>query len=192
MNYISLFSGAGGGDIASQHLKGWTCKAYVEFGDYAQQVLKARIADGHLDDAPVYADIRDFIADGTVHQYRGVDALTAGFPCQPFSVAGEQGAENDDRNMWPQTAECIRIIRPRIAYLENVAGLLSGSHGYFGRILGDLAELGYDAEWCVLSAQAVGAPHQRKRLWVVAHANDNPRTTKRRECAHATRQSSCW
>jgi DNA (cytosine-5)-methyltransferase 1 len=71
--------------------------------------------------------------------------------------------------MWPQTREVIRLVRPRFAFLENVPGLLAQSHGYFGTILSDLAEIGYDARWCVLSAADCGAPHQRKRLWVMAY-----------------------
>ena len=170
MQYISLFSGAGGGDIAAQHFKGWTCKGYVEVNDYAQKVLRARIRDGHLNDAPVYGDIRQFISDGTAQTYAGkIDVVAGGFPCQPFSIAGKRDP-SDPRNQWPATVDCIRIIRPRFAFLENVAGLLSGRHGYFGQILGDLAHLGFNAEWGVLSAQAVGAPHQRKRLWILAYA----------------------
>jgi DNA (cytosine-5)-methyltransferase 1 len=74
--------------------------------------------------------------------------------------------------MWPDTARIIREVRPRFCFLENVPGLLSGSHGYFGCILGDLAEAGYDARWCVLGADDVGAPHVRKRLWLFAWRTD--------------------
>jgi DNA (cytosine-5)-methyltransferase 1 len=70
--------------------------------------------------------------------------------------------------MWPATLEVIRLVRPRFAFLENVPGLLAASHGYFGTILQGLAEVGYDARWCVLSAGDCGASHQRKRLWIVA------------------------
>lgn len=89
--------------------------------------------------------------------------------CQPFSVAGRQGAQNDERNRWPDTIRVIREVQPRFAFLENVPGLLAGSHGYFGTILGDLAASGYDAVWSCLPAAAVGAPHRRDRLWVLAH-----------------------
>ena len=172
MHYISLFSGAGGGDLAAQHFKGWTCAGYVENNDYARRVLAARIADGHLDDAPIHGDVREFVSDGTAANYAGrVDLVCAGFPCQPFSAAGKARAVDDPRNMWPATADVLRIVRPRLAFLENVAGLLAGSHGYFGTILGDLADLGFDAEWGVLSASAVGAPHRRRRLWIVAYTD---------------------
>jgi len=170
MNELSLYTGAGGGLRATQRL-GFRCVGYVEFDDYCQRVLAQRIRDGHLDAAPIFGDVRAFLSDGYARRYRGVaDVLTAGLPCQPFSVAGRRAGADDPRNMWPATRDCIRVVRPRWVLLENVPGLLAGSHGYFGRILGDLAEAGYDAEWGVLGASDVGAPHRRKRLWVVAHA----------------------
>ena len=167
MHYLSLFAGAGGGDIAHQHILGHTCIGYVEWDDYAQRVLAARMRDGLLDTAPIWGDVRAFARDA--HHFRGVaDLVAAGFPCQPFSVAGKSKAADDERNMWPATLDVLRAVRPPVVHLENVPGLLAGSHGYFGTILGQLAELGYDARWEVLSAADVGAAHLRKRLWVVA------------------------
>lgn len=165
--YLSLFSGAAGGDLGLQHLAGLTCKGYVEYEPYCQKVLRQRIADGVLDSAPIFGDVRRFVSDGYAAEYRGmVDGISGGFPCQPFSVAGKRAGENDPRNMWPATIDCIRIIRPDFAFLENVPGLLNS--GYFGRIIGDLAEAGYDCRWCVLSAADCGAPHRRERLWIMA------------------------
>jgi len=90
--YISLFSGAGGGDLANQWLKGWRCVCYVERDPYAVEVLRARIRDGLLNDAPIWDDVSTF--DGTA--WAGlVDGITAGFPCQPFSVAGKRKASAD-------------------------------------------------------------------------------------------------
>ena len=88
--------------------------------------------------------------------------------CQPFSEAGKRKGGTDARNMWPATINAIRLVRPKYVFLENVPGLLSS--GYFRRILGDLAASGYDAQWRVLSAAEVGAPHKRNRLWIVANA----------------------
>ena len=128
--------------------------------------------DGLIDRAPIFGDIRAFISEGYAASYKGmVDVITAGFPCQPFSVAGKGLGEDDPRNMWPATLECINLVRPQFAFLENVPGLLSS--GYFGRILGDLAESGYDARWRVLSAAEVGAPHKRDRLWILAYSTAN-------------------
>ena len=169
MRYLSLFTGAGGGDLAFQHLLGWECMGYVEWDSYCQRVIAQRQTDGVFDCAPIYGDVRAFARDGYAAAYTGmVDVVTGGFPCQPFSVAGKRAGADDERNMWPATIECIRTIRPQFAFLENVPGLLSS--GYFEIILGDLAESGYDVRWRVLSAAEVGAPHKRDRLWIVAHA----------------------
>lgn len=167
MNELSLFSGAGGGLLGSK-LLGWRTVGYVEFEDYCQRVIAQRIEDGLLDEAPIFSDVLAFVSEGYAEGYQGlVDVVTAGFPCTPFSVAGKRAGADDPRNMWPATIAVIRQVRPRFAFLENVPGLISS--GYFDTILGDLAEAGYDAEWCVLGADDVGAPHRRKRLWILAH-----------------------
>lgn len=170
MNELSLFSGAGLGQWATKYLLGWRCKGYVEWDKYCQRVLRARIDDGSFDAAPIFGDVRQFVQSGWAEQYRGfVDVVVAGFPCQPFSAAGKQLGADDPRNMWPATADALRLIRPRYALLENVPALINS--GYFGRILGDLAEMGMDAIWGVFSACAVGAPHTRERLFILAYAN---------------------
>ena len=169
MNELSLFTGAGGGLLATQHLLGWHSLGYVEWDSYCQRVLRQRIRDGVFHDAPIFGDIREFIDQGYARRYRGmVDVVTGGFPCPPFSVAGAQRAGDDPRNMWPSTLSVIREIQPQFCFLENVPGILSG-HGYFGRILGDLAEIGYDVRWRVLSAAELGAPHIRDRVWIFAY-----------------------
>ena len=167
MTELSLFSGTGGGLLGSK-LLGWKTKGYVEYDKYCQQIIRQRIDDGFLDDAPIFSDIRAFNADGYAEGYKGlVDVITAGFPCQPFSCAGRQLGADDPRNMWPATIDTIRIVRPRFCYLENVPTLAVS--GYFGTVLRDLAEGGYDAKWRMLSASECGAPHKRNRLWIVAH-----------------------
>jgi len=168
LNELALFAGAGGGLLATKHLLGWNTICYVEWNEYCVEVIKARIRDGYLDDAPIWDDVQTF--DGT--PWRGcVDIITAGFPCQPFSGAGDRMAKGDPRNMWPDTIRIIAEVRPQWVLLENVPTLLCGSHGYYGQVLRDLAESGYDAQWRVLSAADVGAPHLRDRLWVVAYPN---------------------
>ena len=185
MNELSLFSGIGGGALGSK-LLGHRIIGYVENDPYCQKVLKQRISDGILDAAPVFGDIRDFIGSGFAGTYSSmVDLVTAGFPCQPFSVAGKRKGAGDERNMWPSTIECIRIIRPRFAFLENVPGLLSS--GYFGRVLGDLAESGYDAKWTCLGADDIGANHRRKRLWILAYA-DSMRELQSERCEQEQRR----
>jgi len=170
MNELSLFSGAGGGVLASKYFLNWRTIGYVEFEKHCQKIIKQRIRDGLLDPGPIFGDIRKFISEGYAEAYKGmVDVISAGFPCQPFSVAGKKKGADDERNMWPSTCEVIRIIRPSRAFLENVPGLIGS--GYFGNILQDLAEIGYDAKWCCLSAAESGARHKRERLWIVANSN---------------------
>lgn len=165
---LSLFSGSGGGLLASKYLLGWKTIGMVEYEKYCQQVLQQRQDDGLLDKCPVFGDVREFIEGGFAECYKGItDVVTAGFPCQPFSTAGKRLGKDDSRNMWPSTLRVIEIVRPKIAFLENVAGLLSS--GYFQDILCGLSEIGYNAKWQMLSAKQCGAPHQRKRLWILAY-----------------------
>lgn len=171
MNYLSLFSGVGGGDLAFQHLlEGFRCVGYVEYEKYCQKVLKRRIKDGLLDAAPIFGDIRDFISEGYAEAYKGmVDLITGGFPCQPFSVTGKRKGKEDERNMWPETISCLRLVRPKYGFFENVTGLLTS--GYMPRIFGDLARTGYNAKWTMLGANNFGFPHIRKRIWILADSN---------------------
>jgi DNA (cytosine-5)-methyltransferase 1 len=164
MNELALYAGVCGGGLASI-LAGHRIVCYVEWYKYCVEVLQARIRDGYLSNGPIWDDVNTF--DGRPWAGR-VDCLSAGFPCQPFSTAGKRLAEFDPRNGWPSTKRIIGEVRPWILKLENVPGLLSKS--YIRRIFGDLAELGYDAEWGCLSAKAVGAPHVRNRLWILAYA----------------------
>ena len=170
MNELSLFSGAGGGLLATKHLLGWKTIGYVEVDQYCQAILAQRIEDGYLDPAPIFGDIKQFISEGYAESYKGmVDVITAGFPCQPFSVAGKQKGEQDERNLWPETRDTISIIRPRYIYLENVPNLLA--HSYIWTILSEITEMGYDCKWGIISAADVGAIHKRARWWMVAHTN---------------------
>lgn len=168
MRELSLFSGVGGGLLGSL-LLGWTPIGYVEINEYCQRVIAQRITDGVLPVAPIFTDVREFVQSGAAAQYRGfADVVSGGFPCQPFSQAGKRKGADDERNMWPATIDTLRAVRPRYVFLENVPGLLWS--GYFGRIVGDLAESGYDCRWRILSAAEVGAPHKRDRLWIVGHS----------------------
>jgi DNA (cytosine-5)-methyltransferase 1 len=99
-----------------------------------------------------------------------IDILTAGYPCQPFSVAGNRQGSNDARHLWPYIKEAISVLRPRWVVLENVRGHLSLG---FKEVLKDLAEIGYDAKWQIVRASDVGAPHQRARLFIVAHPSND-------------------
>ena len=188
MNELSLFTGAGGGVYGSKLLN-HRIIGYVEFNEHCQKIIRQRVEDGIFDEAPIFTDVRAF-AD-IAEQYRGfTDVVTAGFPCQPFSVAGQRAAEDDERNMWPATLDIIKKIQPKVCLLENVPGLLSAGDGgvedgtgrpicgYFGNILRDISENGYDAQWTVLGADDVGfgGKHRRKRLWVKCTRRDAANT----------------
>lgn len=167
MHELALFAGVGGGLLASEML-GWRTVCAVEKDTYCREVLLRRQADGLLPLFPIWDDVRTF--DG--REWRGaVDIITAGFPCQPFSVAGRRRNKNDERNLWPETIRIIREVGPRFVLLENVPGLLSLGHGYFATVLGQLSEAGLDARWEVVSAAEVGALHRRERLFVFAYSD---------------------
>jgi DNA (cytosine-5)-methyltransferase 1 len=159
----SLFAGIGGIDLGLERA-GWKCRWQVEIDPFCQQVLS-----WHWPDVRRYGDIRSIDWSSV----EPVDLLAGGFPCQPVSSAGKQRAQADDRWLWPEFARAIRGLRPRLVLVENVRNLLSVNGGSaFGDVLGDLAASGYDAEWDCIPASAVGAPHQRDRLWLVAYPVD--------------------
>ena len=163
---LSLFSGAGGLDLGAKMVGGFKTVAYVEYDRYAQGVLMSRMRDGRLDDAPIFEDVRTF--DGR-SLAGSIAVISGGFPCQDVSVAGKrEGIKDGNRSgLWKEFARIIREVGPRFVLVENVPGLLSDG---LGIVLGELAAMGFDAEWYVLSAAAVGAPHRRERVWIVAYA----------------------
>jgi DNA (cytosine-5)-methyltransferase 1 len=166
MTELSLFTGAGGGILGSK-LLGWTTIGYVEWNDYCQRVLRQRIEDGLIDNAPIFGDIRAFNSEGYAERYRGmVDVISAGFPCQPHSICGKRLGGADERNMWPETITTIRTVQPRIAWLENVTGLLTS--GYFGTVIGDLSTSGYMGRYVSLGGGIVGSLCEGERLWIIA------------------------
>ena len=167
MNELSIYSGYGGVTLGLR-LAGISVKTvgYVEIDRYCQEIIKCRIQDGILDDAPIYSDIFTFNGN----DYRGlVDIITAGFPCPPFSAAGRKLGKIDSRNLFPETLRIIREVEPSFVILENVRGLADGADPYSAEVIGGLSEAGYDAKWCLHSAADAGAPHQRQRWWWLAN-----------------------
>ncbi len=164
MNELALFAGAGGGILGGQ-LLGWRTVCAVEIEPYAASVLLARQNDGLLPPFPVWDDVRTF--DG--RPWRGiVDVVSGGFPCQDISAAGTgAGIEGERSGLWSEFARIVGEVRPRFAFVENSPMLTSRG---LGRVLGDLAEMGFDARWGVLGAADIGAPHIRDRIWVVANS----------------------
>jgi DNA (cytosine-5)-methyltransferase 1 len=155
MRFVSLFAGIGGIDLGLERA-GHTCVGQVEIDDYATRVLEK-----HWPDTPRLRDVREFQG----HEFGEFDLLTGGYPCQPFSMAGQRKGEHDERHLWPEVHRIICNVRPQYVLLENVTGHLSLG---FGRVLGDLAESGYDAQWDCIPAAAVGAPHRRDRVFILA------------------------
>ena len=169
MNELALFAGAGGGLLGGR-LLGWHTVCAVEIDPYAASVLLARQNDGHLAPFPLWNDVTTF--DGK--PWRGiVDVVSGGFPCQDISTAGRgAGITGAKSGLWSEFARIIREVEPPFVFVENSPFLASRG---LERLLADLAAMGFDAEWCVLGADAVGAPHHRERMWVLAAHPDRQR-----------------
>ena len=161
---LALFAGAGGGILGGK-LLGWRTVCAVEREPYAASVLAQRQNDGLLPPFPIWDDVCTF--DG--RPWRGiVDVVSGGFPCQDISAAGKgAGIDGERSGLWGEMARIIGEVRPRYVFVEN-SPLLVGRG--LARVLGDLAAMGFDAEWGVLGAHDVGAPHRRERCWIVANA----------------------
>jgi DNA (cytosine-5)-methyltransferase 1 len=162
VNYLSLFSGIGGLDLGLDRA-GMTCVGQVELDPWCRTVL-----DRHWPEVPKHDDVRTAPAWWMGRGNPPVDLVAGGFPCQPFSVAGRQRGTADERWGWPWFCDVLRVVRPRYVLVENVAALLRDADA-FGCVLGDLHRLGFDAQWSVVSACTAGAPHPRKRVFLVAH-----------------------
>ena len=163
MNELALFAGAGGG-ILGGLLLGWTTVGAVEIDPAARNMLLARQMDGILPPFPIWDDVRTF--DSSL--WRGiVDVVSGGFPCQDISAAGKGAGITGERSgLWKEMFRIICEVRPRFAFLENSPMLTSRG---LGTVLADMAQAGYNAAWLVLGADDVGAPHVRKRIWILAH-----------------------
>ena len=136
--------------------------------------LVKEIEAGHLQAAPIWSDVRS-LCHGSPAAYLdalGVDAIVGGYPCQPFSVAGLRRGEDDERHLWPSIAQAIERYQPEICFFENVEGhLVSG----LDAVISDLEGMGFRVACGLFSAVEIGAPHQRKRLWILAHNDSNRR-----------------
>lgn len=174
MNELALFAGAGGG-ILGGHLLGWRTVCAVEWEPYPASVLVARQNEGILPPFPIWDDVQTF--DG--RPWRGiVDVVSGGFPCQDISVAGKgAGIDGERSGMWRHMSRIIGEVRPRFAFVENSPALIRRG---LARVIGDLAEIGYDCRWCVMGADDVGAPHRRKRIWILAYAMQSDVATQNR------------
>jgi DNA (cytosine-5)-methyltransferase 1 len=165
MRHGSLFSGIGGFDLAAEWM-GWENVFHCEWNPFGQKVLHH-----YWPQAIQYHDITK--TNFTIHR-GGIDILTGGFPCQPYSMAGKRLGKEDERHLWPEMLRAIREIAPRYVVGENVLGLTNWNGGLvFDEVHSDLESAGYEVQAVVIPAAAVNAPHGRDRVWFVANRNRN-------------------
>ena len=162
MTHGSLFSGIGGFDLAA-HWMGWDNIFHCEWNEFSQKVLKH-----HFPTSKSYNDITK--TDFSIHRGE-IDILTGGFPCQPYSSAGERLGKADERHLFPEMLRAIKEIKPRWVIGENVRGLVSWEGGLvFEEVCSDLEGEGYEVQPVLIPAAAKNAPHKRERVWFIAYS----------------------
>ena len=177
MNHLDLFSGIGGFSIGLEKA-GFTTKAFCEMDPFCKLVLKT-----HWKDVKIYDNIKELTGEQIEKEIGPIDIITGGFPCQPFSVAGQKRGTDDDRYLWPEMFRVIREVKPQFVIGENVKGLINLQDGMvFETVCADLESEGYEVRAFNIPAAGVGAPHRRERLWIVAHSEHygQPASKKRR------------
>ena len=170
MNHISLFSGIGGFDLASEWM-GWNNVASCEINPFGRKVLNHYWPDAlHHDDVHTFTKN---LLDEKIKDWNSNDViLTGGFPCQPYSNAGKRKGNEDDRHLWPEMYRIISEVQPRWIVGENVRGLVNWNGGMvFDEVQIDLEAIGYEVQSFILPACSKDAPHRRDRIWIVAHTN---------------------
>ena len=167
MKHLSLFTGIGGIDLAAEWA-GFESVCMVERDKYCQKVLAK-----NFEGVKIHDDVTTF--NGL--EYRGtIDLVSAGFPCQPHSLAGLRKASGDERDLWGEVVRILRETQPQWFLGENVPGLFTSERGqFFGRIINDLESLGYSVGWGCYGAKDVGAVHKRDRVFIVGNSNCKPR-----------------
>jgi len=164
ITHVSLCAGYGGIDLGLKRaISNLRTVAFSEIEAFACANLVAKMEAGQLDPAPVWTDLKTF----PWAEFRDrVDIVSGGYPCQPFSSAGKRRGKDDPRHLWPWIADGIRAMRPRICFFENVEGHISLG---LREVVEELADIGYATTWGIFSAAEVGAPHQRKRVFILAY-----------------------
>jgi DNA (cytosine-5)-methyltransferase 1 len=179
---LALFAGAGGLELGLKLALGehYRTVAYVEREASSAAVLATNMErpESGLDKGVIWDDVTSFTGDVISPFVDRIDIMSAGFPCQPWSVAGARKGTEDERWLWPHIFRLVREIRPRNIFLENVTGLL---HGGIEHVLGDLASVGFDAEWISVRAADVGAPHRRERVFILAHTGHDARRSEQEQ-----------
>jgi len=162
LKILDLFSGIGGFSYGLEKTGYFKTTAFCEINPYACAVLRK-----HWPGVPIYGDVRELTSDQLKADGITVDVISGGFPCQDISAAGKgAGLAGERSGLWSEIARLVGELRPQYVIVENVAILRSRG---LSRVLGDLSEIGYDAEWHCIPASAVGAPHQRDRIWIIAY-----------------------
>ena len=164
LRVLDLFSGIGGFSLGLERTGGFETVAFCEIEEFPRKVLKK-----HWPKVPCYHDVRELTAERLAADGITVDVITGGFPCQDISLAGKgAGLDGGRSGLWAQIARLSSELRPAFVIVENVSALLGRG---MGRVIGDLAEIGYDAEWHCIQASRVGAPHDRDRVWIIANSH---------------------
>ena len=164
MKLLDLFSGIGGFSLGAEYNNIETI-GFVEKDVFCQKVLRK-----HWPNVPILGDIRDVKRD----TFESVDIVSGGFPCQPFSVAGKRRGTDDDRYLWDETIRVVSLYKPRWFVGENVEGIVNIQNGMVLRqVQNDLEKEGFEVQCGIIPASGIGAWHQRKRVWIIAHSNSN-------------------
>ena len=164
MRVLDLFSGIGGFSLGLERA-GMETVAFCEIDKHAQKILNK-----HWPNIPIFEDVCKLNKENFNET---IDVITGGFPCQDLSIAGRKGGLSASRSgLWGEFHRIIGEYRPKYAIIENVSNLLTGENGeWFTKLLYDLSSIGYDAQWHIIPASAVGKGHHRKRVWVIAYPN---------------------
>lgn len=163
LGVLDLFSGIGGFSLGLERTGGFKTVAFCEINPYCRRVLAK-----HWPEVPCFEDVRD-IGPADIARLGRIDVVCAGFPCQDIANAGPGGGLDGPRSgLWREIPRILKLATPRFALIENSADIRSRG---LGQVLKDLWALGFDAEWHVIPASAVGAPHRRDRIWIAAYAN---------------------
>jgi DNA (cytosine-5)-methyltransferase 1 len=166
VTHIGLCAGYGGIELGLKRaIPNLRTIALCEVEAFAIANLVAKMESGQLEPAPIWPNLKTFPWESFRDR---VDILTGGYPCQPFSAAGKRQGADDPRHLWPYIARGIRILQPRICFFENVEGHISLG---LSDVIEDLAGMGYRTTWGIFSASECGAPHQRKRVFIMAVAS---------------------
>jgi len=184
-NVLDLFAGIGGFSLGLERTGGFRTAAFCEIDKKAQLVLRK-----HWPNTPIFDDVTTLTKGLLDERGISIDVITGGFPCQDLSTAGRgAGLEGERSGLWFQFHRLIKEIQPRYAIIENVSALRSRG---LEVVLGGLAEIGYDAEWHCIPASAIGAPHRRDRIWIVAYPRGQRRASLRGKCPTATGKGFGW